>query len=122
MTLHAVVDDEDCGQVATTQGWSDLFDWADAQGYFELAHLVRHGYATRLKVLAKEINAAIAKSNPSEDIVATARGIEEIARSRPKGKILIVTDGTGYAEDDEEIDDDGDEDDEDDDDDFSDLE
>ena len=100
MTLYAVVDDEDLGQVATTKGWSDLFEWADAQGYFQLAHLVYHGYATDLKLLAREIEAAIAKSNPRPDVETTARGIQEICRARPEGKVLIVTDGSGDPDED----------------------
>lgn len=116
MTLHAIVDDEDYGQVATTQGWSDFIEWADEQGLFELAHLAYHGYATRLKTLAKEIDQAIAKSDPRPDIEATARGIQEIASENPKAKILVVSDGTSDGEqtdfdDDEEDEDDPDEDD-----------
>lgn len=92
MTLKAIVDDKDCGRVATTLGWSDFFDWADAQPYFQLAHLVYHGYATQLKTLAMEIDQAIEESNPPVGVKEVARGIEQICRANPRGKILMVTD------------------------------
>ncbi len=113
MTLYAVVDDEELGQVATIKGWGDFIEWAEQQWrqdpqFRELAHLAVHGYATKLKDLADQIDAAISKSNPREDIESTARGIEDIARAYPDAEILIVTDGTGgdYDDDDDESDDD----------------
>lgn len=112
MTLHAIVDTKDCGQVATTQGWSDFFTWADDQGYFQLAHLVYHGYATKLAELADAIELSIAKSNPPPDIESIAREIQKIARENPRGKVLIVSDGTGDTRGDDEDEEDEDDDDE----------
>lgn len=109
MTLHVIVDTKECGQVATTTGWSEFFDWADVQGYFELAHLVYHGFATRLNLLVNDIDAAIAKSNPPPDVKSIARAIQKIARANPQGKVLIVSDGDG----DNGSDDDGEDEDED---------
>jgi hypothetical protein len=108
MTLHALVDDVDYGQVATVKGWSDFFDWADLQKYHELAHIVHHGYATRLLELAECIDSALEESPAPPDVESVARGIEEICRANPDADILIISDGVGDSTDDDDDDDDDD--------------
>lgn len=109
MTVYAVVDGEECGQVATNKGWSDFSDWTETQQYFELAHLGYHGYSTKVSDLAEVIELAIEETNPPKDIVTVARGIAKIARAHPKAECLYVTDGTGAKkpkEDEEDVGDD----------------
>jgi hypothetical protein len=106
MSLYCYVDDHDLGQVATIQGWSDFIEWANQQGYYEMAHLSQHGYSTNLSMLAAELGQALEESKPKEDVESTARGLEEIANSYPKAEILIISDGDGSGGDDDDDEDD----------------
>ena len=106
MSLYAVVDGEDFGQIATIKGWSDFVEWAENQHYSELAHLAEYGYATHVLKLANSIYSALLDDKPSSDIESTALGIEEICRANWKSEIFIVTDGS--SDDDYEDDEDDD--------------
>lgn len=102
MSLFALVDDVDQGQVATIKGWSDFCDWADRQPHHELRHLAFHGYATHLVVLADAIAVSLVESPVRPDVESVARGIEDICRENPNAEILIVSDGVGAECDDDD--------------------
>ena len=95
MSLYAFIDGEDCGQVATVKGWSDFFEWADRQRYEELAHLIYHGYALNLELLADCIDTAMQDEMPSPDVADIARGIEALCREHADKDVIIVSDGDG---------------------------
>lgn len=102
MSLYCIITNNDkeldMGQIATTQGWSDFIEWANVQGFFQMAHLSQHGYATKLDVLAQELRQSVEKSPPKNSVLHTAIGIVEICDAFPKAGILLVTDGDGESE------------------------
>lgn len=102
MTLHAIVDKVAIDQVATIKGWDDFCNWVDQQECTEMAHLIEHGCAVNMRLLAAEIDKAIANSDPVEGVLDIARGIEEIARNHLNAKLLVISDGTGGEDDDVE--------------------
>lgn len=97
MSLYAVVDGHDFGQVATVKGWSDFIEWANSQPYSQLAHLSQHGYSVRVHLLADQLYTALLEDPPSPDVRATAEGIEDICRKYWTAEIFIVTDGSGES-------------------------
>lgn len=104
MSLYAMVDETDCGQIATVKGWSDFIDWAGKQDDEVLLHLIEHGYSTRLSELAAVISSYLRANPPARDVRTTAKGVVDICRQHSQGSILIVTDGGGnrpLADDDE---------------------
>lgn len=99
MSLYCFVDEEDMGQISTIQGWSDFVEWANQLTYYTLSHLSQHGYlTTNLSDFPDEIDAALKELPPDPDVESIILGLQEIARQRPNAEILIVSDGDGDLE------------------------
>lgn len=100
MSYYLVVGGEFCGQVASLSGWKDFRGWVEKQKVPELKHLVAHGWSQDIPSVKKEIETALEKNPPSEDVADVASVVIDALDAGPQGSSSVVlTDGLAEKDD-----------------------
>ncbi len=109
MSYEIMTEDKEATSVATNTGWSDFCEWGeslDLENYFEVHHLVEHGWEKDLKELAEEIDEGLEEFPPDvKGVEDTARGIITFINENTEAEMVMVTNGVVNADDDESDDD-----------------
>ena len=103
MSQFLLADDKYVGDVASNSGWTDVGLWAntlDLEKYPNLIAFVEHGWCQTPQALIAELEAAVGDDpSPVASVAQTAQGLLETLRGVSDADVLVVTDGTGSAED-----------------------
>jgi hypothetical protein len=95
MSQIIINEHDEQNQVATNLGWSEFCEWAetlDLNKYFEVQHLVLHGWERDLTELADELEQAIEENPLSDNVSRTAKAIIDFIHKH-KSEIVMITNG-----------------------------
>jgi hypothetical protein len=96
MSEYVSTTEQEMIQVATTSGWGDFCDWVretDVDDFPWLHSLVTFGFANDAAMLSDEIEGAIRKGKPSNDVKDVATGLLEFLGDHQDAEIIVISNG-----------------------------
>lgn len=95
MSTYAQFDDNgDQRQIASNLGWSEFGDWCDGldhEKYPALVQLWEHGQSNTIPALSKELETAMEKEDPSEDVNGSAKLLLDALNANQGAASVYVT-------------------------------
>jgi hypothetical protein len=99
MTMHAIVDENYAGDVASNLGWINMAKWGRGlshEDYRQVVHLCTHGWSQEPLDLKKQLSAALSKRRPKKaGIVEVAKAILAALKNADEDSYYVaIFDGT----------------------------